>query len=190
MGPTGKPLVGGIERRTPTSAELKGAQAAKAGGGALAQDTAAASGPAAFNPTPTASTPTPAARPATPPKPTPRQTRLNMEMEYNTFDTVLEHLVSEGYADTEESALAIMTNMSEEWRQSILDEGDNYDKNRQRAAKRAAERNAARDRGQTGNVPGVGYVTPRRERETYRDSAGTERHTSGAKMPSKDKKDN
>ena len=80
--------------------------------------------------------------------------------------------------------------MSEEWRESILDEGDNYDKNRQRAAKRAAERNAARDRGQTGNVPGVGYVTSRRERETYRDSAGTERHTSGARMPSKDKKDN
>jgi hypothetical protein len=113
-----------------------------------------------------------------------------MEMEYDTFDTVLEHLIAEGYADTNESALVIMANMSEEWRQSILDEGDNYDKNRQRAAKRAAERNAARDAGKTGAVPGVGYVTPRRERETYRDSAGVERHTSGARMPSKDKKDN
>jgi hypothetical protein len=37
-----------------------------------------------------------------------------------------------------------MANMSEEWRQSIV-EGDNYDKNRKRAAQRAAERNAARD---------------------------------------------
>ena len=121
MGPTGNPLVGGIERRTPTSAELKAAQAARAGGGALAQATAAASKPAAFNPTPTASTPTPAARPATPTKPTPRQVRLNMEMEYDTFDTVLEYLVSEGYADTEEAALQIMANMSEEWRESIVE---------------------------------------------------------------------
>ncbi len=38
------------------------------------------------------------------------------------FDTILEHLVAEGYADTEEAALAIMANMSEEWRQSIVEE--------------------------------------------------------------------
>ena len=57
-----------------------------------------------------------------------------------------------------------------------------YDRNRKRAAQRAAARNAARDAGQTGAVPGVGYVTPRRERETYVDSAGTTRHKSGAKM--------
>jgi hypothetical protein len=47
-----------------------------------------------------------------------------MEMEYDTYDTVLEHLVSEGYADTEESALVIMANMSEEWREEILDEAN------------------------------------------------------------------
>ena len=58
-----------------------------------------------------------------------------------------------------------------------------YDRNRKRAAQRAADRNAARDAGKTGAVPGVGYVTPRRERETYVDSAGTTRHKSGAKMP-------
>jgi hypothetical protein len=67
-----------------------------------------------------------------------------------------------------------------------LDEGPNYDRNRQRAAQRAAARNAARKEGKTGNVPGVGYVSPRPERETYRDSAGVERHTSGAKMPKKE----
>ena len=38
------------------------------------------------------------------------------------FEHILEHLVSEGYADTNESALVIMANMSEEWRRSILDE--------------------------------------------------------------------
>ena len=58
-----------------------------------------------------------------------------------------------------------------------------YDRNRKRAAQRAAARNAARDAGKTGAVPGVGYVTPRREKETYVDSAGTTRHKSGAKMP-------
>jgi hypothetical protein len=42
---------------------------------------------------------------------------------FHLFDTILEHLVSEGYADTNESALAIMANMSEEWRQSIVETG-------------------------------------------------------------------
>ena len=40
-----------------------------------------------------------------------------------------------------------------------------YDRNRKRAAERAAARNAARDAGKTGVVPGVGYVTPRREKK-------------------------
>ena len=37
------------------------------------------------------------------------------------FEHILEHLVSEGYADTNESALVIMANMSEEWRESIVE---------------------------------------------------------------------
>ena len=41
--------------------------------------------------------------------------------EYDIFDSILEHLIAEGYADTNESALVIMANMSEEWRQSIVD---------------------------------------------------------------------
>jgi hypothetical protein len=47
--------------------------------------------------------------------------RLNMEMEYDAFDAILEHLLDEGYADTNEAALVIMANMSEEWRQSIVE---------------------------------------------------------------------
>ena len=66
---------------------------------------------------------------------------------------------------------------------AILEAMSSYDRNRKRAAERAAARNAARDAGKTGAVPGVGYVTPRREKETYVDSAGTTRHKSGAKMP-------
>ncbi len=36
------------------------------------------------------------------------------------FYAIKGHLINEGYADTEESALAIMENMSEEWRESII----------------------------------------------------------------------
>ena len=43
--------------------------------------------------------------------------------EVDLFDYVLEHLIAEGYADTNESALVIMANMSEEWRQSIVERG-------------------------------------------------------------------
>lgn len=37
------------------------------------------------------------------------------------FDIVKGHLLDEGYADTEQAAEVIMVNMSEEWKQSILD---------------------------------------------------------------------
>jgi len=37
------------------------------------------------------------------------------------FDLVKGHLLDEGYADTEEAAIAIMANMSEEWRESIVE---------------------------------------------------------------------
>ena len=109
--------------------------------------------------------------------------------EVSVYDIVLSHLLDEGYADTVESAEGIMINMSEEWRDSIV-EGQqlgeamsSYDRNRKRAAQRAADRNAARAAGKTGVVPGVGYVSPRKERETYTDEKGTVRHKSGAKMP-------
>ena len=45
--------------------------------------------------------------------------------EIDLFNIILSHLLDEGYADTNESALAIMTNMSEEWRQSIVEGGFN-----------------------------------------------------------------
>lgn len=45
----------------------------------------------------------------------------DMKEEVDLFDYLLEYLVAEGYADTNKAALAIMTNMSEEWRQSIVE---------------------------------------------------------------------
>ena len=41
--------------------------------------------------------------------------------EYDLYDIILSHLLDEGYADTEQAAEAIMVNMSEEWRQSIVE---------------------------------------------------------------------
>jgi hypothetical protein len=48
--------------------------------------------------------------------------RQGLTQSFDPFDVVLGHLIDEGYADTEESALQIMANMSEEWRQSIVSE--------------------------------------------------------------------
>ena len=79
---------------------------------------------------------------------------------------------------TEEEIVAILKN-DEQFDEAM----SSYDRNRKRAAERAAARNAARAAGKTGVVPGVGYVSPRKERETYTDEKGTVRHKSGAKMP-------
>jgi hypothetical protein len=110
--------------------------------------------------------------------------------QYDAYDIVLEYLLSQGHAETLEEALYVMMEMDSEMIQDIVEgsyedriaaNNKKYDSARKRAAQRAQARNAARDAGQTGAVKGVGYVTPRREKTTYRDSAGTERHNSGAK---------
>jgi hypothetical protein len=51
----------------------------------------------------------------------PREVRMRANEEVDIFDAILEYLIAEGYADTNESALVIMANMSEEWRQSIVE---------------------------------------------------------------------
>ena len=50
---------------------------------------------------------------------------------YDLYDIILSHLLDEGYADTEEAATAIMVNMSEDWRQSIVEDiaGNQYTPN-------------------------------------------------------------
>ena len=44
-----------------------------------------------------------------------------VEEETDLFDYLHEYLVAEGYADTNDAAIAIMANMSEEWKQSITE---------------------------------------------------------------------
>ena len=54
--------------------------------------------------------------------PAPKKPGMTLQLAgADLFDIVKGYLMSEGYADTEEAALAIMTNMSEEWRQSIVE---------------------------------------------------------------------
>ena len=48
---------------------------------------------------------------------------LKQSYDPDLFDVILEYLLDEGYADTEQAAEAIMVNMSEEWRESIVVEG-------------------------------------------------------------------
>lgn len=47
--------------------------------------------------------------------------KSKMKEDISVYDIVLEHLLDEGYADSIESAAAIMVNMSEEWRTEILE---------------------------------------------------------------------
>ena len=44
---------------------------------------------------------------------------LNKE-QVDLYDIILSHLLDEGYADTQEEAEAIMVNMSEDWKNSII----------------------------------------------------------------------
>jgi len=93
--------------------------------------------------------------------------------EFDPFDAILEHLVAEGYADTNESALAIMANMSDEWRQSIVEGGFNssgrYDVGGGRTVGPVA--GAVRSLF-SGNLPkGQTYVPPSPQRGTNRPPA-------------------
>lgn len=54
---------------------------------------------------------------------------------FDLFDLVKGYLLDEGYADTEESAIKIMANMSEEWRQSIFEVLDTPEKANEYAKK-------------------------------------------------------
>jgi hypothetical protein len=51
------------------------------------------------------------------------QGKKNLANSYepDNFDVILEYLVAEGYADTNQNALVIMANMSEEWRDGIME---------------------------------------------------------------------
>ena len=87
------------------------------------------------------------------------------EVEPDLFDAILEHLVAEGYADTNESALAIMANMSEEWRQSIVEAAaDQSDKQIDKGVKTTYKAQNVLDNQHQGRSKGLNKL-PRGERE-------------------------
>jgi hypothetical protein len=49
-----------------------------------------------------------------------KRRRQKANEEVDIYDIILAHLLDEGYAETPEAAEAIMVNMSEEWRDSII----------------------------------------------------------------------
>lgn len=51
---------------------------------------------------------------------------MYISQSYNLYDIVLAHLIDEGYTDTIDGANAIMANMSEEWRESIMEAEGSY----------------------------------------------------------------
>jgi len=55
------------------------------------------------------------------PQPKPSVKRGGPMGEQSVFNIIKGHLLDEGYANTERAALAIMANMSEEWKQSIVE---------------------------------------------------------------------
>jgi hypothetical protein len=175
-----------FERRTPTSAELKAAQAARASGASpekalqaakavsapkvapsntLSSTVAAASKPAAFSPAPEVkATNTIAAAPKPAPV-SPRQQRLNMEMEYDAYDIVLEYLLSEGHVETVEEAHYVMMEMDAETIGTIVEAAkDQSDKQIEKGVKTTYKAGNVLDNTHQGRSPGLNKL-PRGERE-------------------------
>lgn len=77
------------------------------------------------------------------------------------FDIVKGHLLDEGYADTEEAALAIMANMSEEWKKSIVEQKkDDLEAPDYKDAKRIMNQGSGnKGSGYKGDKPGFDKIT-------------------------------
>jgi hypothetical protein len=67
--------------------------------------------------------------------------------QYDLYDIVMDYLLDEGYAETPEAAEAIMVNMSEEWRDGILQQLDELSDWTVRAARNKLKRNTQRASG-------------------------------------------
>ena len=91
---------------------------------------------------------------------------LNQSYEYDLYDTILEYLISEGYADTNENALVIMANMSEEWKEEIINEAaaDQSDKQIEKGVKTTYNAGNVLDNLHQGRSKGLNKL-PRGERE-------------------------
>ena len=183
LGPTGKPLVGGIERRTPTRAEMGSAKAYRtpaATTGTLGAATADATKPAAFGSTSTApevKAPNTAAAKTTPtpvtPKPNLQQSikasrglpTVSSSYEYDAYDLVLEYLLSQGHAETVEEAHYVMLEMDAETIGTIVEAAsDQSDKQIDKGVKTTYKAQNVLDNQHQGRSKGLNKL-PRGERE-------------------------
>jgi len=136
----------------------------------LAKDLGGGSGNQSLINNPNASKAAPPKPAAAAPKPKaggpvmgPREKALNLS--FDLFDLVKGHLLDEGYADTEESAMVIMVNMSEAWRESILeshgvelDEAQRARENPEEYERSESSRQSKRERAM--NDPHTGINSP------------------------------
>ena len=74
--------------------------------------------------------------------------------EVDLYDIILSHLLDEGYADTEDSALVIMANMSEDWRESIVEDYKPWDFGPKQKAKRKYDQ-LVKDKAAGNSPPGT-----------------------------------
>jgi hypothetical protein len=52
---------------------------------------------------------------------TPKGPKIKVKEQVDLYDIILSHLLDEGYAETQEQAEVMMVNMSEEWREEIVE---------------------------------------------------------------------
>jgi hypothetical protein len=64
-----------------------------------------------------------------------RSDKQGIKDSYDLYDIILSHLLDEGYAETPEQAEVIMVNMSEDWRESIVEVLDTPEKANEYAKK-------------------------------------------------------
>jgi hypothetical protein len=77
----------------------------------------------------------------------------NQKEEADIYDIILSHLLDEGYADTEQAAQVIMVNMSEDWREEIVEGMDMKDfKANRRNIKRREASADAKSRGHVSKI--------------------------------------
>ena len=62
------------------------------------------------------------------------ESTFDVDESFDLYDIILSHLLDEGYAETQEQAEVIMVNMSEDWRESIM-EGNVSKKQQKKDAK-------------------------------------------------------
>jgi len=87
-----------------------------------------------------------------------RSDKQGIKDSYDLYDIILSHLLDEGYAETQEQAEVIMVNMSEDWRDSVVEAYVDYKKGKlpsgrtpQQAAQGRTELLNARDRNRPSN---------------------------------------